>query len=112
MTDSGVEACNITITTLTIAVECTFSNVTSVLGFQITAQINNMDDVDVLYVSSTTDIQSPVTVDVPGGGEYMVTVLPNRAGRGILDTMVEFSRLVLVDDVMTTTSETPGETPI
>ena len=106
LTDSGVEDCNINNTGLVITVECTFSDVSSVLGFQITAQINDMSRVNVLYVNTSMDPQSPVNVVVPSNGEYMVTVLPSRIGVGILDTVVEFSQLIMVDEVMTTSGNT------
>ena len=63
-----------------------------------------MDKVGVLYINSTTDCQSPVTVDVPSNGEYMVTVLPIRAGVGILDAVVKFSQLITVEYYVFTTS--------
>ena len=87
-------------------------DVSRILGFQIIAQINDINRVNVLYVNTSMDPRSPATVYVPSDGEYMVTVLPNRAGKGILDAAVELSQLVMVDNSMTTDNgmTTSGDT--
>ncbi len=72
--------------------------------FQMTAQINNTDRVNVLHINTTTDTQTPVTVQVMESGEYLVTVFPIQDGVGILSGM-EFSQIHVVDDDMLPTTQ-------
>ncbi len=52
--------------------------------FQMTVRINDIDRVNVLHINTTTDTQTPVTVQVMESGEYLVTVFPIQDGVGIL----------------------------
>ncbi len=67
-------------------------------GFQITAQINKIDEVNLLHINTTMDPQTPVTVQVAENGEYLVTVFPIQDGVGIL-SRVKFSQIHVVDDI-------------
>ena len=102
--DSGIENCSVTASGSVITVQCTFHDISDVLGFQITAQLSAVDKVDVLHVSTSMDPRTPATVEVEDNGLYQVTVLPNRARMGILDTEVEFSKRVMVNFAGTATS--------
>jgi hypothetical protein len=86
-------------------VECTYTNDSMVTGFQMIAQLRDVSKVHRLS-NRTTDHQIPASVMVEENGTYQVTVFAIKGGRGILDSIVEYSEKVIVETsvVDTTTS--------
>ena len=75
---------------------------TSFPRFQITVQINDMEEVNILHVGTSMDPQTPASVQVMENGEYQVIVLPIHEEMGIL-TGMEFSQIYTVEDIPTAT---------
>ena len=88
--------CTVTSHVRLITVECSFPG-----RFQVTVLSSAIDRVSVLHVNTSMDPQTPVTVQVPENGEYLVTVLPFLDGMGILSGMKLF-QIHMVDDTPTT----------
>ena len=63
-----------------ISAMCSYSGVSSVTGFQMIVQLNNVADVHKLLINSTTGHLSPrpVTVQVNKSGTYHVTIFSIR----------------------------------
>ncbi len=86
-TQSLVQNCEITSRAGMITAMCNFP-------FQMTVQINDIDEVNVLHINTTMDTQTPVTVEVRRNSEYRITVFPLQAGLGILSGMA-FSQIII-----------------
>ena len=73
---------------------CSYSGGSSVTGFQIIVQLNNVDEVHKLYINSTTEhlFPGPVTVQVEESGTYHVAIFPIMGERGIMNKSVEYSQ--------------------
>ena len=93
-TPSQTGNCSITSRDRVITVMCPYSS------FQVIAQSDDVDRVNVLHVTTSMDAQTPATVQVPVNGQYLVTVLPIQDGRGILSGMA-LSRTHMVTDAST-----------
>ena len=48
------------------------------------AQLNNSSEVHKLHISQSTDLQTPVTVEVEESGMYQVAIFAIREGTGIV----------------------------
>ena len=77
-----------------ISAMCSYSGVSSVTGFQMIVQLNNVTDVHKLLINSTTEHLSPgpVTVQVNMSGTYHVAIFPIKIGIGIADTIIAHSQ--------------------
>ena len=80
-----------------ISAMCSYSGGSSVTGFQIIVQLNNVDEVPKLYINSTTEHLSPgpVTLRVEENGTYHVTIFPVMGEMGIANTSVEHSEFLV-----------------
>ena len=96
--------CTSTVSSGRIIVECTYPSDSTATGFQVIAQLSSFSEVNRLYVNKTTDRQTPVSVLVEENGLYQVTVFAIRGGRGIVGTNVEYMEMVMVGDVVPTTT--------
>ena len=76
-----------------ISAMCSYYNGSSVTGFQIIVQLNNVDEVHKLHINSTTEHLSPgpVTVQVENG-IYHVAIFPLMGKRGIVNTTIAYSQ--------------------
>ena len=77
---------------------CSYSGSSSVTGFQIIVQLNNVDEVHKLHINCTTEHLSPgpVTVRVEESGTYHIAIFPIIRDRGIVNTSVEYSQELFV----------------
>ena len=79
-----------------ISAMCSYSGDSSVTGFQIIVQLNNVDEVHKLHINSTTEHLSPgpVTVQVEESGSYYVAIFPIMGQIGIVDTTIAYSQVL------------------
>ena len=77
-----------------ISAMCSYSGVSSVTGFLMIVQLNDVDDVHKLLISSTTGRLSPgpVTVQANENEVYHVAIFPLRTDMGIADTIIAHSQ--------------------
>ena len=92
--------CSITVFRGFIFAECSPINSTLVTGFQMIAQLNDSSEVHKLHISQSTDLQTPVTVEVEEDGMYQVAVFA--ISKGIVGSYVGYTA---VSDDMTNTFE-------
>ena len=78
-----------------ISAMCSYSGGSSVTGFQIIVQLNNVTEVHKLYMNCTQTTQ-PVTVRVNENGTYHVAIFPIMGERGIVDTTIAYSQEISV----------------
>ena len=85
-----------------ISAMCSYSGDSSVTGFQIIVQLNNIDEVHKLHINGTTQHLSPgpVTVQVEESGTYHVAIFPVMGERGIVNTSMEHSKEFFVNKGM------------
>ena len=78
-----------------ISAMCSYSGGSSVTGFQIIVQLNNVTEVHKLHINCTTERLSPgpVTVQVEENGTYHVAIFPIMEERGIVNTTIAYSQL-------------------
>ena len=81
-----------------ISAMCSYSGGSSVTGFQIIVQLNNVTEVHKLHINSTTEHLSPgpVTIRVEESGTYHVAIFPIMKERGIVDTTIVYSQVFSV----------------
>ena len=79
-----------------ISAMCFYSGSSSVTGFKIIVQLNNIDEVHKLHINGTTQHLSPgpVTVQVEKSGSYHVAIFPIMRERGIVDTTIAYSEVL------------------
>ena len=81
-----------------ISAMCSYSGGSSVIGFQIIVQLNNVDEVHKLYINSTTKKQSsgPITtLQVEENETYHIAIFPTMEESGIVDTTIAYSEVLL-----------------
>ena len=90
-TSSELQYCSVTYVDDVISALCFYSGGSSVTGFQIIVQLNNVTEVHKLLINCTTEHLSPgpVTVQVNESGSYHVAIFPVMGERGITNTSVE-----------------------
>ena len=91
-----IKNCNVTYVDDIISAMCSYSNGSSVTGFEMIVQLNNIDEVHKLYINGTTEHQSPgpVTVRVEKNGTYQVAIFPIFSDRGVMNTIIAYSRVL------------------
>ena len=79
-----------------ISAMCSYSGGSSVTGFQIIVQLNNVTEVHKLNINGTTEHLSPgpVTVRVEENGTYHVAIFPIMGEMGIVDTTIVYSEVL------------------
>ena len=79
-----------------ISAICSYSGGSSVTGFQMIVQLNNIDEVNKLLINRTTEHLStgPVIVQVEENGTYHISIFPVMGERGILDTTIAYSQVL------------------
>ena len=79
-----------------ISTMCFYSGGSSVTGFQVIVQLNNVDEVHKLHINGTTEHLSPgpVTVQVEESGSYHVAIFPIMGEMGIVDTTIAYSEVL------------------
>ena len=75
-----------------------------VTGFQVIAQPTNFDELGKLYANYTSEGQTSVVVEVEQNGEFLVSVIPVLGETGIVNSSVEYSEVVVVEDLLTATT--------
>ena len=72
---------------------CSYSVGSSVTGFQIIVQLNNVDEVNKLFTNCTTEhlFPGPITVQVEENRTYHVVIFPIMRKVGIVDTTIAYS---------------------
>ena len=88
--------CSVTYVDDVISAMCSYSGGSSVTGFQIIVQLNNVDEVHKLHINGTTEHLSPgpVTVQVKENGTYHVAIFPIMGEMGIVDTTIVCSEVL------------------
>ena len=79
-----------------ISAMCSYSGSSSVTGFEMIIQLNNVDEVHKLYINGTTEHLSPgpVTVQVEESGIYHVAIFPLMGEKGIVNTTKAYSQVL------------------
>ena len=75
-----------------------------VTGFQVIAQPTDFDGLGTLYANYTSEGQTSAIVEVEQNGEFLVSVIPVLGETGIVNSSVEYTEVVLVDNFFTATS--------
>ena len=75
-----------------------------VTGFQVIAHPTYFDQLGKLYANYITDFQTSAIVEVEQNGEFLVSVFPVLGETGIVNSSVEYTEVVVVEDLLTTTS--------
>ena len=101
--------CSIETLTLLIRAKCAYSGA-MVTGFQVIAQPANFyrSRPGKLYASHTMQCQTSAIVEVEQNGEFLVSVIPVLGETGIVNSSVEYSEVVVVEDLLTTTRTITG----
>jgi hypothetical protein len=72
------------------------------------AQMSDAGEIYKLYINTTMDLQTTITIAVEMAGDYEVSIFAIEGERGILDSIVAYRRAVTVTRIMsamdTTTS--------
>ena len=91
-----IEDCSVTYVDDVISAMCSYSGGSSVTGFQIIVQLNNVTEVHKLHINSTTKHLSPgpVIVRVEENGTYQVDIFPILSDRGIMNTIMAYSQVL------------------
>ena len=104
--------CSIETFPLLIRVKCEYSGDSGamVTGFQVTAQPADFyrSRPGKLYASHTMQCQTSAIVEVEQNGEFLVSVIPVLGETGIVNSSVEYSEVVVVEDLLTTTRTITG----
>ena len=74
-----------------------------VTGFQVIAQPADFDGLGKLYAGHTLQCQTSAIVEVEQNGEFQVSVIPVLGETGIVNSSVEYSEVVVVEDLLTAT---------
>ena len=74
-----------------------------VTGFQVIAQPADFSRLGKLYANYTAEGQTSVVVEVEQNGEFLVSVIPVLGETGIVNSSVEYSEVVVVEDLLTAT---------
>ena len=79
-----------------ISAMCSYSDSSSVTGFQIIIQLNNVMKIHKLFINSTTRQQShrPVTVQMEENGTCHIAIFPVMGKSGIVDTTIAYSEVL------------------
>ena len=96
--------CSVDTLTLLIRAKCAYSGA-MVTGFQVIAQSADFDRSrpGKLYASHTMQCQTSAIVEVEQNGEFLVSVIPVLGETGIVNSSVEYSEVVVVEDLLTAT---------
>ena len=100
---SLLESCHAIIISSRVSAECAYPSDSMATGFQMTVHQNGGRK---LHTNKTTDRQTPASVEVEGSGTYQVTIFAIRGERGILNSNVEYSELLVVDVTRPTATTT------
>ena len=79
-----------------------------VTGFQVIAQPTNFAGLGKLYANYTSEGQTSVVFEVEQNGEFLVSVIPVLGETGIVNSSVEYTEVVIVDNFLTSTSMYAG----
>ena len=79
-----------------------------VTGFQVIAQPADFDRLGKLYAGHTIVCQTSAIVEVEQNGEFLVSVIPVLGETGIVNSSVEYSEVVVVEDLLTATLTSTG----
>ena len=91
-------------------VECDYTNVSKVTGYQVIAQLSNPSEVHILYINKTTTRQTSVIVRIEEDGLYQIIVFSIRGKMGITESSVEYAVDMNVNIALkTTTSNSTGD---
>ena len=77
-----------------------------VTGFQVIAQPTDFDQLAIgkLYASHTLECQTSAIVEVEHNGQFLVSVIPVLGETGIVNSSVEYSDVVVVEDLLAATT--------
>ena len=91
-----VRDCSVIYVDDVISAMCYYSGASSVTGFQMIVQLNNVADVHKLFINGTTQHMSPglVTVQVNKSATYHVAIFPVVKEVGIVDTIIAHSQVL------------------
>ena len=103
---SHLRNCSVETFPLLIRAKCAYPGDSGamVTGFQVIAQPADFDGIGKLYAGHTLECQTSAIVEVEQNGEFMVSVIPVLGETGIVNSSVEYSEVVVVEDLLTATS--------
>ena len=86
--------------------ECVYPIDSSVTGFQLIAQKISSSNVHKLLTNQTRNRQTLVTLQTEEAGTYEVVIFAVRKGSGILDSGVQFSDVMTVEEIVEDSKDT------
>ena len=97
--------CSVETSSLLIRVKCAYPGDSDAMvnGFQVIAQPANFGKIEKLYANHTLNGQTSAIVEVEQNGEFQVSVIPVLGETGIVNSSVEYSEVVVVEDLLTAT---------
>ena len=97
--------CSVETLSLLIRVKCAYPGDSGaiVTGFQVIAQPADFDQLGSLYAGHTLECQTSAIVEVEQNGVFLMSVIPVLEETGIVNSSVEYSEVVVVEDLLTAT---------
>ena len=74
-----------------------------VTGFQVIAQPADFNELGKIYAGHSLECQTSAIVEVEQNGVFLVSVIPVLGDTGIVNSSVEYSEVLVVEDLVTTT---------
>ena len=100
--------CSIDTLPLLIRAKCAYHEDSGamVTGFQVIAHPTYIDQLAIgkLYANHTMEFQTSAIVEVEQNGVFLVSVIPVLGETGIVNSSVEYSEVVVMEDLLTATS--------
>ena len=97
--------CSVETLSLLIRAKCAYPGDSGamVTGFQVIAQPADFGQLGKLYAGHTLECQTSAIVEVEQNGEFLVSVIPVLGETGIVNSSVEYSEVVVVEDLLIAT---------
>ena len=97
--------CSVETLSLLIRAKCAYPRDSGAMisGFQVIAQPADFGRLGKLYAGHTLECQTSAIVEVEQNGEFLVSVIPVLRETGIVHSSVEYSEVVVVEDLLRAT---------
>ena len=93
--------CSVETFPLIIRAKCAYAGESD--GFQVVVQPATFDQLGKLYAMQASEGQTSVTVELEQNGVFLVSVIPVLGKTGIVNSSVEYTEVVVVEDLLTAT---------
>ena len=103
--------CSVETLSLLIRAKCAYPGDSGamVTGFQVIAQPADFNELGKIYAGHSLECQTSAIVEVEQKGVFLVSVIPVLGDTGIVNSSVEYSEVVVVEDLVTATGITLGK---